>query len=231
MKKSKKAGIIAASVIIATGAFIVLMVMAAGITKPSEERWKQVYAANGDVGKDTYITEENCDSLFSLVNVPEQLFPDNAVCEKDKLIGNTVSCDIKSKEIITAGKVNYLAEMEYAQNRFSRCSEISINLESLDSALGGRIRKSDAIDIVIKCEDGTARKLADNVYVSHAYDSNGAEITDASDNTTVATVLTVLIEEENKTEFVECLSRGKACISRVLDKTSGNEAGTVIYGW
>lgn len=231
MKKSKKAGIIAASVIIATGAFVILMIMASSITKPNEEKWKQVYTANSDIVKNTYITEDNCDSLFSLVNVPEQVFPENAVYEKDKLIGNTISCDIKSKEIITAGKVNYLAEMEYAQNRFNRCSEISINLESLDSALGGRVRKGDAIDIVIKCEDGKAKKLADNVHVSHAYDSNGVEITDASDNTTVATILTVLIEEENKIGFVECLSKGKACISKVLDKSAGNESGTVVYEW
>lgn len=231
MKKTKKLGIIVMASLIGIVAFLVLMVIASNITRPEEEKWKEVYVAANNIEKDTLLTESNVNSFFKVVEVPAEVYPDNVVTDKEELLNNTTSCSIKAKEIITANKITYLAEMDYAQDRFNKCSEIAINLESLDNALAGRVRKGDLIDIVIKCEDGVARKLADNVYVSHTYDSAGVEIVDSTDKATVATVLTILIEEEQKTNIVECLAKGTPSISKVLDKTSWQELETIVYAW
>lgn len=227
MTKAKKSGIIIISLLLSLVIFFVLLIVADSMTAPDKTNWKDAYVAVKDIEKGTLISKDDFDEMFVLQKIPTELHASSAISDKKQLIGNTTTRSLSAKEIVTNNKISFLSEMEYANDNIEDCTEVSVSFDSLNTSLAGKLRNGDIINLDVVTKNGGPITLAENVYISHAYDSNGIEIIDDEGENTVSTI-TVLISDADRSNFLSGVAKGSVYVSKLLGKTK-SDAITVVY--
>lgn len=220
--------------------FIALTVIQSSIL--NQEKKDKVYQVIQNIEVGTRITEDNFDELFQLKEVQLSLIPEGYILHKDDILNQYVTRDYKINDIITKDGVRDI-ENEY-KDGIKKPIEISFDVSSLSSGVAGTLREGDFINIY-GINRGTGENVGgyildkdysfEKVYIAAAFDGSGNRITslDISDDNT-ATMLTLIISEDDSAKFTEMLSNCQIHIAKIIYNidnvnlnTGNGEASTI----
>jgi hypothetical protein len=159
--------------------------------------------ATSEVPKGTEFTKENVKKYFSIQGVDKSLQTEQSIEDLNKLVGLYANEKIKAKDVISkesfSNHKDVIADLKDPV-------EVSFAISSFSDGVSGTIRKNDIIDIFYVDSNTHVATLAmPNVAVSSVYDTNG-NLIQPGDDVTKAISISVYIEKEKETEFVESIA-------------------------
>ena len=222
MKKNKNIGFNAKLVVIC---FILAVILYAGLlilehAIITEDDTNNVYVALNNVSPDTYITEDNFDEYFILNERAVRTLPAGYITEKNNLINHTV------REYLAAGNVATDGILKSREAMVSDIKDgviISFSVQNATKAVGGRIRPGNRVNVWtvndtsnnrLKSEESVP--IAKNLYIIDTFDSSGVRIP-VNDETSIATMFTVMIPSEIEDAFYEEIFSNEVIISKIED--------------
>lgn len=222
MKKNKNIGFNAKLVVIC---FILAVILYAGLlilehAIITEDDTNNVYVALNDVSPDTYITEDNFGEYFILNERAVRTLPAGYITDKNNLINHTV------REYLAAGNVATDGILKSREAMVSDIKDgviISFSVQNATKAVGGRIRPGNRVNVWtvndtsnnrLKSEESVP--IAKNLYIIDTFDSSGVRIP-VNDETSIATMFTVMIPSEIEDAFYEEIFSNEVIISKIED--------------
>lgn len=222
MKKNKNIGFNAKLVVIC---FILAVILYAGLlilehAIITEDDTNNVYVALNNVSPDTYITEDNFDEYFILNERAVRTLPAGYITDKNNLINHTV------REYLAAGNVATDGILKSREAMVSDIKDgviISFSVQNATKAVGGRIRPGNRVNVWtvndtsnnrLKSEESVP--IAKNLYIIDTFDSSGVRIP-VNDETSIATMFTVMIPSEIEDAFYEEIFSNEVIISKIED--------------
>ncbi len=165
------------------------------------------------VSRGTVITGDNFDSLFEIKNVSADMVKEDAISDKDVILGKTLSFDMAENEILCGEKIS---DMENNMAVMANPVVAGIRAADISQFSGGIIRAGDHIDIsVVDSNTGKCSNVISNVYVTEAFNSDGTAI----EGEGCAMILNVLIEKEAEQYLNEMLAVGTVRVCRLERST------------
>lgn len=170
------------------------------------------------VHKDTEITKDNVNSLFSTAVMDSRKIPSDYIRDITVLIGKYTVEDIQQMEVICESGFSDLDMKKGITNPI----EVSFSVNSFDQAVGGVLRKGDCISLyVVKRDDFDktvdAEKIVDTTFVTRAFSSAGTEINreDIENANTPTTIINIYIPQAQEEAFNRAILEGTLRVSRV----------------
>ena len=184
------------------------------------EDYVGVYIAKGMVERNTLVTTENINELFSLEERRTDWVPDGSVSDVSQLIGKMVRYGYEKNEVVT---ISGLASSDLRTEGIESPVEVSLDAGSLSQVVGGIIREGDRINIWSvskRNENGgnvvEAEKICDYAYVTRVFTSSGVQVKQAAQDGAAATVVNIVIPESKEEEFNIALERGTLRVGRCM---------------
>lgn len=216
--------------------FIALIVIQSSILNQEEK--VKVYQVTHDIQSGTKITEENFRDFLAEKEVQISLIPDGYITDSADLVGYFVNRNYKAKDIITKDGVTD-TEGDY-KNSIKNPVEVSFAAPGLNSAVAGKIREGDYINIYgLRRKDipvnnayiisSETRYLVDevftfrHVYVAKAYDGGGVRLNSDVDpngeGDESTTLFTVILSEDDAELFTEMLRNAEISLAKLVYDT------------
>lgn len=160
----------------------------------------------------TRITEANVDRYFSNYEVDVKLVHENAVEDKNELLGTVSARTMDSNEIV---KSDDFTKESSIYSKFTEPVETSFTAENPGDVVSGSIRSGDFVDIAVVDKDTLEYRIQlENVYVLNAYTGTGELVAKDAVNTP-ATMLTIVEEKASLDAFYSALEKGNVIVSKV----------------
>lgn len=160
----------------------------------------------------TRITEANVDRYFSNYEVDVKLVHENAVEDKNELLGTVSARTMDSNEIV---KSDDFTKESSIYSKFTEPVETSFTAENPGDVVSGSIRSGDFVDIAVVDKDTLEYRIQlENVYVLNAYTGTGELVAKEAVNTP-ATMLTIVEEKASLDAFYSALEKGNVIVSKV----------------
>lgn len=160
----------------------------------------------------TRITEANVDRYFSNYEVDVKLVHENAVEDKNELLGTVSARTMDSNEIV---KSDDFTKESSIYSKFTEPVETSFTAENPGNVVSGSIRSGDFVDIAVVDKDTLEYRIQlENVYVLNAYTGTGELVAKDAVNTP-ATMLTIVEEKASLDAFYSALEKGNVIVSKV----------------
>lgn len=137
----------------------------------TKEEVTQIYRVASDVERDVYISEDNFDKYFNLVEVQTTTLPDGYITDKAEIIGKYLNQPYKAKQIITKDALS--DKKNVYMNSIEDPVTLALNVGELGSVVSGTIREGDYVNIY-----GMKREAVGNTNTSgivQYYGSNNEE--------------------------------------------------------
>lgn len=184
------------------------------------EDYVDVYIAKVMVERNTLVTTENINELFSLEERRSDWIPDGSVSDASQLLGKMVRHGYEKNEIVT---ISGLSASDLRTEGIESPVEVSLDAGSLSQVVGGIIREGDRINIWSvskKNENGgniaEAEKICDYAYVTRVFTSSGVQVKQAVQDGAAAMVVNIVIPESKEEEFNIALERGTLRVGRCM---------------
>lgn len=210
-KKERKTSLktIFFSLIVAIAMFFVLVAIETSILDNYEK--EKVVVAIQEVENGTEITKENVEDYFYIKEVDKSLVTKDSVLILSDMPGYIVKDNISMGEIVNfnrlVSKTSVLANIKVPV-------ETSLKVADLSDLVGGTIRSGDLINIsVVNKETNENEEILKNVFVSQAFDSSGAALTQVEDKPAIT--INVIIDKSFESEFNTRINQGKVRVSKV----------------
>ncbi len=204
-------GSILAALIAAITIFMVLL----QLEKKSLSEYEKgmVYVAATEIPKGVFITENNRDEYFQMVELDVKLIPKTALQSCEQVVGLVSGSTIEEGVFLTEG-------MFERENIITKEMDEPViagfKAEDLYQVAGGVLRAGDRIHIYTVSESGIAGLIWEDVFVQQVFDSGGNVI--ASGNTTSAAQrINVYFDARDIERFYTELARGTLRVVKVCD--------------
>lgn len=196
--------------IIAAALFAVLLNVESNVLSDYEK--KMVVICKEQVPMGTRITEVNAEKYFETYEVDVHLVNEDAVIDKNELIGCVSARTMDEKELV---RTDDFTKEHSIYSKYKNPVETSFKAEDPGDVVSGSIRSGDFVDIAVVDKDTLAYTLSlENVFVLNAYTSTGETVTRDSVNT-AATMFTIVEEKTALDEFYSALEKGNVIVSKV----------------
>ncbi len=171
-----------------------------------------VWAAEKEIEEGTLLTRDNLADYARVVWLEKALFAEGMLTE-ELLIKEAMSTGkILKGTILTAAMME---ETDELTKGIREPVVAGVKGEDLFQMVSGRLRSGDRIHIyLVEEEMGEIRKSWENVLVYQVFDSSGREI-DASDRTTAAGRINIIMDKEEAEIFYGGLAKGSVRAVRV----------------
>lgn len=208
--KKRKLINIGISIVLTGACFFGLILIQSKINNPNGIT--NVIVARADIEKGTVITRDNLNSLFKeKSNVDKGVVPDIAIKNKNRLIGMIATNDISKNGIVNESEIKSVNDPII---RVLNPREITIDLKSIGSSVGGTLREGDLVDIFVGNNDlKESTRVLKNVYVNATLTSDGTKIERGQKNPT--TIISVIIDEGNVDKLTTAMQMGDIRVSKV----------------
>ena len=208
--KKRKLINIGISIVLTGACFFGLVLIQSKINNPNGIT--NVIVARADIEKGTVITRDNLNSLFKeKSNVDKGVVPDIAIKNKNRLIGMIATNDISKNGIVNESEIKSVNDPII---RVLNPREITIDLKSIGSSVGGTLREGDLVDIFVGNNDlKESTRVLKNVYVNATLTSDGTKIERGQKNPT--TIISVIIDEGNVDKLTTAMQMGDIRVSKV----------------
>ena len=184
--------------------------------------YSDVVTAKTNVPKNTIITEKNLNDYFEIKKVDSIDDVSGSLSDLNSLLNKKSEVSLVRGEIILLK--DFIALNKYTDDIVNPVT-IAVNAGNLSDIAGGIIRAGDLINISVAYTN-TDKDVAgrfkstyviENVYVSKAMDSSGAEI-GSSDTKGTSTMLLLIVDKETEQIINNALANGELLrISKSLD--------------
>lgn len=169
-----------------------------------------VVVAQGQIEKNTVVSEDNIDKLFEVEERDSDFIVDNAITNKEQLLNKTIKVPMEGKEQVTFSKVEENNQLESIEKPI----EVSLRANDISQIVGGILRTGDLINIVFINEVSKEPEVEFNeVYVSKAFASDGTII--GLGDTTSALTINVIIDASKEKSFNSALAKSNIRISKI----------------
>lgn len=227
---------IGVSAVAAIVIFIALIVVEKSILNQEEKQ--MVYQVSKDIEAGTKLTEQNIDNFVHAREVQISLIPDKYITDKSVLVGKFVNRNYKERDIITEDGITD-TEGSY-KDSIKNPVEVSFSASDLSSAVAGKIREGDYVNIYglrrheVPVEGAytistESQYLVDDVftfrhvYISKAYDGGGTRLESDKDPSgegdESTTLFTVILSEDDAELFTEMLRNAEIRLSKLAYDT------------
>lgn len=169
----------------------------------SDDKEQKLFVSKQKVMHGTIITASNFDEYIYTLNADTNMKPDDAMVDKEDIIGRSIIYDIAANTVITDG---VLSDEDEIMSLMNNPVISGIKATEISQFSSGIIRKGDYIDIsVVDNITGACAGVLNNVYVYGAYNSDGTIIEETNG---YAMILNILIEKEHEQHLNSMLSKG-----------------------
>lgn len=208
-KGEKKFGKIAISLIVSIILFVGLLLLEKNILTPNGT--VNVVVAKTDIKEGTYITESNTEEYFALKEVDGSLDFESSIKNIEDLNGKVIQIPIKKGEIVS--NLRYTSKDDIL-NGIENKVETSVKVDDISQVVGGVLREGDMINIaVVNSTTMENKTILENVYVSKAFSSDGAEVDRYSD--TSALVINIIVSSSDEAKLNQALELGTIRVSKI----------------
>ncbi len=167
-----------------------------------------VVVAATEIDAGTQITKDNLDTLFHVLEIPNEYVISDAVVQPESLVGHVIKNTIHEKEMISPLDI---VDRQSWMEDLAEPIEFTFSASSISAAVAGTIRGGDTIDvgIVYQRDNGIPQYdvVGREIYVKEVYSDSGTMIP-RSDKETICTMFRVVMEKMEGEQLIEKLRQG-----------------------
>lgn len=218
LRESHSAMRLAVSFIISLLFFFICLFLIDSLT--AEEIMEQAVIALKKVPCNMKITEYNVEEYFALMEVPVQMLPEGVLQDLWATIGGFSTRELEKNSIVTSGSIESKADRK---QEVIKPVETAVGVSHISQMAGGIIREGDLVNIsrvrTIPSGDNSSGRiicemLAEKAYVTGAFSGSGVRIS-SYDTETAATVINIILAEEEEESLYAALEDGTVRVSKV----------------
>lgn len=173
---------------------------------------KTLIVASTEVPEKMLITEDNIDNYFVSKEIDKNIYPENAIIEKESLYGLAPVYTISSGTAVTN---NMFDNIDEKINAMTDPRSVGAGSTDLSQIVSGIVRPGDTIDIYVIANKNNGENyyttpdkedmLYSNVYVLDAFDSAGTPIMNG-DSTSVCERINFLMENSEINNYYNAIT-------------------------
>ena len=211
-KRSFWPGVILVSFLAALVTFFVMLQVEKNALSAYEK--VVVWCAKSELAMGTEITTVNVEEFFEQKEIDKNQMPDKVVVSLEEIVGKQVAITIPKGSILVT---TMLSDVERGLKLLEHPVVVGCKGEDLFQMVSGVLRKGDLVHIYTVDEEMEQTYLLwENIQVYQVFDASG-KLIPATDNTTPATRVNLLLEKGNAEHFFNELNRGSLRLVQVKE--------------
>lgn len=183
-------------------------------SKRPEQIMRTVAVAKEDMEGGIRLTEKNLESYVMKETVEETMCHGDNVTDIGVLLGTKTKVPLKKGTVL---QKEWFLDMKSISEQMEHPVKVSVKAEDLSGVLGGSLRSGDFVDLFFYNKDtAEASLIFRGVLIEDAYDNSGKLIA-REDRERAASMLALLLEEEDVERLCELIAGGSFRMAKTGD--------------